>query len=119
MENSQSNWLLVTHSNTYNLLLERSWLHENGVVPSIVHRCFKYIKNGEIVKVDADMKSFTKAESYFAKAKLYLDPNNIQEVLPSKSLIGYSLEEIHPKATPMGTTMKSLVKRPKMKLQPV
>ncbi|KAL0303243.1 UNVERIFIED_CONTAM: hypothetical protein Sradi_6192400 [Sesamum radiatum] len=48
---------------SYNLLLERSWLHENGVVPSTLHQCFKYIKNGEIVKVDANMKQFTKVES--------------------------------------------------------
>ncbi|KAL0303464.1 UNVERIFIED_CONTAM: hypothetical protein Sradi_6214500 [Sesamum radiatum] len=57
---------------SYNLLLGRPWLHENGVVPSTLHQCFKYIKNGEIVKVDADMKPFTEAESYFADAKLTL-----------------------------------------------
>ncbi|KAL0420666.1 UNVERIFIED_CONTAM: hypothetical protein Slati_3089500 [Sesamum latifolium] len=41
---------------SYNLLLGRPWLHENGVVPSTLHQCFKYIKNGEIVKVDADIE---------------------------------------------------------------
>ncbi|KAL0444446.1 UNVERIFIED_CONTAM: hypothetical protein Slati_2167300 [Sesamum latifolium] len=70
---------------SYNLLLGRSWLHENGFIPSTLHQCFKYIKNGEILKVDADMKPFTEAESYFADTKLYLDPDNMQEVLPSKN----------------------------------
>ncbi|KAL0457935.1 UNVERIFIED_CONTAM: hypothetical protein Slati_0420700 [Sesamum latifolium] len=65
-------------------LSRRPWLHENGVVPSTLHQCFKYIKNGEIVNIDVDMKPFTEAESYFTGAKLYLDPDNMQEVLPSK-----------------------------------
>ncbi|KAL0361042.1 UNVERIFIED_CONTAM: hypothetical protein Sradi_3788700 [Sesamum radiatum] len=84
-----------------NLLLGRPWLHENGVVPSTLHQCFKYIKNGEIIKVDADMKPFTEAESYFADAKLYLDPDNMQEVLPSRFPIGYSSKKVHLKATPI------------------
>ncbi|KAL0439076.1 UNVERIFIED_CONTAM: hypothetical protein Slati_2390600 [Sesamum latifolium] len=86
---------------SYNLLLGRSWLHKNGVVPSTLHQCFKYIKNGDIVKVDADMKPFTEAKSYFADAKLYLNPNNMQEVLLSKFPIAYSSEEVHPEATPI------------------
>ncbi|KAL0458509.1 UNVERIFIED_CONTAM: hypothetical protein Slati_0478100 [Sesamum latifolium] len=91
---------------SYNLLLGRPWLHENGVVPSTLHKCFKYIKNGEIVKVDADMKSFTEAESYFADAKLYLD--NMQEVLPSRFSVGYSSEKVHPKATPIENNNEKL-----------
>ncbi|PIN26509.1 hypothetical protein CDL12_00732 [Handroanthus impetiginosus] len=47
---------------SYHLLLGRPWLHENGVVPSTLHQCFKYSKNGEIVKVDADTKPFTEAD---------------------------------------------------------
>ncbi|KAL0409614.1 UNVERIFIED_CONTAM: Transposon Tf2-12 polyprotein [Sesamum radiatum] len=86
---------------SYNLLLGRPWLHENGVVPSTLHQCFKYIKNGEIVKVDADMKPFTEAESYFADAKLYLDPDNMQEVLPSRFPVAYPSEKVYPKATPI------------------
>ncbi|CAA0822242.1 Unknown protein, partial [Striga hermonthica] len=31
---------------SYNMLLGRPWLHENGVVPSTWHQCFKYCKNG-------------------------------------------------------------------------
>ncbi|KAL0355888.1 UNVERIFIED_CONTAM: hypothetical protein Sradi_4035700, partial [Sesamum radiatum] len=66
------------------------------------------IKNGEIVKVDADMKPFTEAESHFANEKLYLDPNNMQEVLPSRFPISYSSEEVHPKATPIENNNEKL-----------
>ncbi|KAL0396286.1 UNVERIFIED_CONTAM: hypothetical protein Scaly_0077000 [Sesamum calycinum] len=104
---------------SYNLLLERSWLYENGVVPSTLHQCFKYIKNGEIVKVDANMKPFTETKSYSANAKLYLGPDNMQEILPSKVSIGHSLEEVHLKLHPFKTTMKNIMKQPRMKLLPV
>ncbi|KAL0461139.1 UNVERIFIED_CONTAM: hypothetical protein Slati_0001500 [Sesamum latifolium] len=72
---------IIDARTSYNLLLGKPWLHENGVVSSTLHQCFKYIKNEKIVKVDAEMKPFTEAESYFADAKLYLDPDNMQEVL--------------------------------------
>ncbi|KAL0359914.1 UNVERIFIED_CONTAM: hypothetical protein Sangu_0840800 [Sesamum angustifolium] len=98
---------------SYNLLLGRLWLHENGVVPSTLHQCFKYINNREIVKGDADMKPFTEAESYFANAKLYLDPGNMQDVLPSKALFDHSLEEVHPRATPIENNDKMLSKATK------
>ncbi|PIN26241.1 hypothetical protein CDL12_01008 [Handroanthus impetiginosus] len=69
---------------SYHLLLGRPWLHENGVIPSTLHQCFKYVKEGVIVKVGADTKPFTDAESYFADAKLYLDLDSVKEVLPLK-----------------------------------
>ncbi|KAL0461133.1 UNVERIFIED_CONTAM: hypothetical protein Slati_0000900 [Sesamum latifolium] len=47
---------IIDARTSYNLLLGRPWLHENGVVSSTLHQCFKYIKNGKIVKVDAEMK---------------------------------------------------------------
>ena len=65
---------------TYNILLGRPWIHENSVVPSSLHQCFKYIKNGEVKKVVADSKPFTVAESYFADAKFYPDMTKEEEV---------------------------------------
>ncbi|WMV59157.1 hypothetical protein MTR67_052542 [Solanum verrucosum] len=58
---------------SYNLLLGRPWVHENGVVPSTLHQCMKYMKDGEVVKIDADINPFTETESYFADAKFNLD----------------------------------------------
>ncbi|KAH0712146.1 hypothetical protein KY289_008105 [Solanum tuberosum] len=71
----KSNTLIhVTNAKTsYNLLLGRPWVHENGVVPSTLHQCMKYMKDGEVVKIDADINPFIKTESYFADAKFSLD----------------------------------------------
>ncbi|KAH0761272.1 hypothetical protein KY290_017345 [Solanum tuberosum] len=57
-ENEADGWTLV---------------HENAVVPSTLHQCMKYMKDGEVVKIDADINPFTETESYFADAKFYLD----------------------------------------------
>ena len=29
---------------TYKMLLERPWIHENGIVTSTLHQCFKFYK---------------------------------------------------------------------------
>ncbi|KAL0451750.1 UNVERIFIED_CONTAM: hypothetical protein Slati_1153100 [Sesamum latifolium] len=41
---------VIDAKTSYNMLLGRPWLHENAVVPSTWHQCFKYCRNG-IVKV--------------------------------------------------------------------
>ena len=61
----KSNTLIhVIDTKTYNLFLERPWVHENGVVPSTLHQCMKYMKDGEVVKIDANINPFTETESY-------------------------------------------------------
>ncbi|XP_015166801.1 uncharacterized protein [Solanum tuberosum] len=71
----KSNTLIhvIDAKTSYNLLLGRPWVHENGVVPSTLHQCMKYMKDGEVVKIDADINPFAETESYFADAKFYLD----------------------------------------------
>ncbi|WMV08712.1 hypothetical protein MTR67_002097 [Solanum verrucosum] len=64
---------IIDAKTSYNLLLGRPWVHENGVVPSTLHQCMKYMKDGEVVKFDADINPCTETESYFADAKFYLD----------------------------------------------
>ncbi|KAL0378633.1 UNVERIFIED_CONTAM: hypothetical protein Sradi_3168800 [Sesamum radiatum] len=56
-------------------------LHENAVVPSTWHQCFKYCCNGVVKKVLGDSKPFTEVESHFADAKYYIEINLKQ---PSK-----------------------------------
>ncbi|TMX05059.1 hypothetical protein EJD97_002722 [Solanum chilense] len=58
---------------SYNLFLGRPWVHENGVVPSTLHQCMKYMKDGEVMKINANINPFTEKDSYFADAKIYLD----------------------------------------------
>ncbi|GFZ19588.1 hypothetical protein Acr_28g0002930 [Actinidia rufa] len=63
----------VINSNTsYNMMLGRSWLHKNSVVPSTLHQCCKYCHNGVVKKIVANDKPFNEAESYFADDKFYM-----------------------------------------------
>ncbi|KNA19062.1 hypothetical protein SOVF_065000 [Spinacia oleracea] len=74
----------VIDSNTsYRLLLGRPWMHENGVVASTLHQCFKYYRNGER-KVNADVKPFSEAESHFADAKFYASQGEPVDVMPTE-----------------------------------
>ena len=57
---------------SYNVLLGRPRLHENGIIPSTLHQCFKFYR-GVVKKVEVDTKSFTEVESYFADAKFYIE----------------------------------------------
>ncbi|KAL0456038.1 UNVERIFIED_CONTAM: hypothetical protein Slati_0943000 [Sesamum latifolium] len=73
---------VIDGKTSYNMLLGRPWLHENSVVPSTWHQCFKYCRNGTVRKVLGDSKSFTEAESHFADAKYYIeDATKGKEVL--------------------------------------
>lgn len=85
--NMKSNILIhvIDAKTSYNLLLGRPWLHENGVVTSTLHQCMKYMKDGEVVKVDADIHPFTETESYFADAKFYLDSCELDVKKPTPS----------------------------------
>ena len=76
---------VIDSKTSYNMLLGRPWLHENGIVPSTLHQCFKYCRNGVVKKVAADNKPFTEAESHFADAKFYLASIVVKEVPPTVS----------------------------------
>ncbi|KAL0349899.1 UNVERIFIED_CONTAM: hypothetical protein Sradi_4139100 [Sesamum radiatum] len=67
---------VIDAKTSYNILLGRPWLHENAVVPSTWHQCFKYCRNGIVKKVLGDNKPFTEAESHFADAKYYIEETN-------------------------------------------
>ena len=77
----------VIDSNTsYNILLGRSWIHENKVVSSTYHHCFKYFEDGVHNKVVADDEPFTKKEAHFADAKFYLKDYVSMEVKVKSSI---------------------------------
>lgn len=67
---------VIDENTSYLMLLGRPWLHENGVVPSSWHQCFKYSREGVVKTVVGDDKPFTEVESYFADAKYYLEDIN-------------------------------------------
>ncbi|CAL8168343.1 unnamed protein product [Prunus armeniaca] len=72
---------VIDAKTSYNLLLGRPWVHENGIVPSTLHQCFKFYRGG-VKKILGDVKPFTEAESYFVDAKFYMDENMVSEVIP-------------------------------------
>ena len=56
---------VIDAKTTYNMLLGRLWIHGNGIVPSTLHQCFKYLQSG-IKKVNADLKPFAETKAHFA-----------------------------------------------------
>ncbi|KAL0290129.1 UNVERIFIED_CONTAM: hypothetical protein Scaly_2682700 [Sesamum calycinum] len=76
---------VIDAKTSYNMLLDRPWLHENAVVPSTWHQCFKYCRNGVVKRVLCDNKLFTEAETRFANVKYYIeDVEKGKEALPPK-----------------------------------
>ena len=45
---------IIDAKTTYNMLLGRPWIHQNGLVSSTLHQCFKYCRNGEVKTIVAD-----------------------------------------------------------------
>ncbi|KAM2634119.1 hypothetical protein EV1_024635 [Malus domestica] len=68
---------------SYGLLLGRPWIHANGVVPSTLHQCLKFYREGVKV-IYGDTKPFTEAESHFTDAKFYMDEDMVLEALPKE-----------------------------------
>lgn len=84
IEDMSSSVLLhvIDAKTSYNILLGRPWIHDNGVVPSTLHQCFKYSRDGMVKKVCADDKPFTEAEAYIADAKYYIRKNDESPKVP-------------------------------------
>ncbi|KAL0352213.1 UNVERIFIED_CONTAM: Retrovirus-related Pol polyprotein from transposon.6 [Sesamum calycinum] len=47
---------VVDAKTSYNMLLGRPWFHQNAVVPSTWHQCFKYCRNGIVKRYDPKEK---------------------------------------------------------------
>ncbi|XP_027151178.1 uncharacterized protein LOC113751382 [Coffea eugenioides] len=69
---SSALFLIIEAKTSYNMLLGRPWIHENEIIPSTLHQCFKYCRDGIVKKVVADDKPFTKVETHFTDVKFYL-----------------------------------------------
>ena len=72
---------VIDTKTSYNVLLGRPWLHENGVIPSTLHQCFKFYKGG-VNKVEVGTKPFIEVESYFANIKFYIENDAMEKVPP-------------------------------------
>lgn len=60
---------------SFNALLGRPWLHNYGVVPSMLHQCFKWMDDGRAMKVLADIDPFKGEEVNYSDAKFYKPPS--------------------------------------------
>ncbi|KAF9661842.1 hypothetical protein SADUNF_Sadunf19G0110800 [Salix dunnii] len=82
MEDMESNALfhVIDAKTTYNILLGRPWIHENGIISSTLHQCFKYCRDGRVRKIMADTDPFTIVEAHFADAKFYFKSNMMEEL---------------------------------------
>ncbi|KAI5323830.1 hypothetical protein L3X38_032903 [Prunus dulcis] len=56
---------------SYNIVLGCPWLHTYGLVPSTLYQCFKYLVDGEVKSVSADMDLFRGEEVNYSDAKFY------------------------------------------------
>jgi hypothetical protein len=67
------------------LLLEKTWLHKNGVVPSTLHQCFKYSHGGEVKCVVDIKESLSIEESYYTDDRFYFEEDGELklEVIPN------------------------------------
>uniref|UniRef100_A0A6N2MI02 Retrotransposon gag domain-containing protein n=1 Tax=Salix viminalis TaxID=40686 RepID=A0A6N2MI02_SALVM len=80
IEDMESNALfhVIDAKTTYNMLLGRPWIHENGIISSTLHQCFKYCRDGQVRKIMADTDPFTIAEAHFADVKFYFKSNMME-----------------------------------------
>jgi len=82
MEDMEFNTLfhVIDAKTTYNMLLGRPWMHENGIISSTLHQCFKYCRDGQVRKIVANTDTFTIAEAHFADVKFYFKSNLMEEL---------------------------------------
>ncbi|KAI5313714.1 hypothetical protein L3X38_042890 [Prunus dulcis] len=74
---------VINDDTSYNVLLGRPWLYTYGVVPSTLYQCFKYLVDGEVKSVSADMDLFRGKEVNYSDVKFY-SPPGISFTQPSK-----------------------------------
>ena len=71
---------VIDAKTTHNMLLGRPWMHENGIISSTLHQCFKYCRDGQVRKIVANTDTFTIAEAHFADVKFYFKSNLMEEL---------------------------------------
>lgn len=73
--NSEALFHVIDSDTSYNVLLGRPWLHEYEVIPSTLHQCFKFCKEGKVKSVNADPNPFYGEQVNYADAKFYKSAN--------------------------------------------
>lgn len=71
--NTQTKFYVIDSDTSYKALLGRPWLHEHYVVPSTLHQCMKYVKDGKQKRINGDVKPFAVHEIGLKDAKYFLN----------------------------------------------
>ena len=72
---------------SYKVLLGRSWLHENYVVPSTLHQCVKHIKNDEVYRIDGEIQPFGVHEIHYDDAGYFVDTPKRGKLLQPRMML--------------------------------
>src|SRR3954466_11222491 len=69
---------VIDADTSYNLLLGRSWMHRNHIVPSTLHHVMKYVDDqGQVRTLVAEQRPFKGVKNYFTDALLYLEAHEV------------------------------------------
>ena len=65
---------VIDADTSYNLLLERPWIHRNAIIPSTLYQVMKYVGGDEKVRTLISQRHpFKGVENYFTDSLLYQD----------------------------------------------
>jgi hypothetical protein len=69
---------VIDAKTTYNMLLGRPWIHENGIISSKFHQCFKYRQDGGNKFLSKWDDSYAVQEFYTNGAYKIIDENGLR-----------------------------------------
>jgi len=77
---SEETCYVIDTDTSYNLLLERLWIHHNSIVPSTLYQVMKYVDRDEKVRtLIAERHPFKGIKNYFIDSLLYPDSQETNE----------------------------------------
>ncbi|KAL4201711.1 hypothetical protein AMTRI_Chr02g217520 [Amborella trichopoda] len=69
--NEYAQFHVIEKDISYNVLLGHPWMHDQGVVPSTLHQCFKYSQDGRQYTIYTNKKPFPIAKIHHVDEKYY------------------------------------------------
>ena len=81
---------VIDADTSFRALLGRLWLHEYGMVPSTMHQCIKYLREGEEFRIPGNLQPFTVHEAKIYEDAKYFFPKEPQSRDPSKTMASSS-----------------------------
>ncbi|XP_020080518.1 uncharacterized protein LOC109704178 [Ananas comosus] len=76
---TEAKFYVINADTSYKALLGRPWLHKYHIVPSTLHQCLKYIKDGEEYRIDGDIRPFGVHEIRYEDARYFIELEDTKE----------------------------------------